>query len=424
MAHAKRMAERLPPLYREGELIAGVLGVPGVAVDVLDEDMLGVQVAHWFDRAVEQADVARLAELLDLVPEPWQTVGLFRAWVHAFRDALLREGAVTTAAITSFVRAYGEAFQSGEEMLALPPLDEFESAPSPTRAALVENPVLRREQRTPTTGGIEPLHQFELVNGSLDPAPVSFLVTGLPDSPECVPLIANVTTGEALVYLGHVETGRRVWIGPDDAGLAVARLEREAVTDRLISITGLEPGRPWDAPSVVTPARALTLLPGTNALWFLPVAHFDRSGLDRFLLALAGLDLREGRYDETAFDSSLFYLDPAMTLHAVWEEAEPAAFDVQLPAGTLRHAAGAEADARAARERLRTSLQASVDRLRATGVRGGVAIQPFRETQRAADALVSVQPMVRREIGPTGADAMPDAGGVFGVTSFDDSTYR
>jgi hypothetical protein len=386
--------------------------------------MLGVQVAHWFDRAVERADVARLAALLDLVPVPWQTVRLFRAWVHAFRDALLRDGAVTAAAITGFVRAYAEAFQQGEEILALPPLDEFEPASSPTRPALVENPPLRREQRAPGAGGIEPLHQFELVNRGLDPAPLSFLLTGLPDGPECVPLLANVTTGQALVYLAPVQTGSRLWIGADDAGQAVARHEREIVTDRLVSVTGLEPGRPWDAPSVVSPARGLTLVPGANTLWFLPVAHFDRPGLDRFLLALAGLELREGRYDETAFDTSLFYLDPAMTLHAVWQEAEPAALDVELPAGTLRHPVGAEADARAARERLQSSLDASVDRLRAVGVRAGVTLEPFRETQRGGDALVSVQPLMRREIGPTGADAMPDTGGVFGVTPFDDSTYR
>ena len=424
MAHAQRMAARLPSLWRDGELVASVLGAPGVAVDVIDEDVIAVQTAHWFDRAVEPADVAKLAALLDLVPEPWQTVGLFRAWVHAFRDALLRDGAVTTDAVTGFVRAYGEAFQKGEDLLALPPLDEFESEPSPIRPALVENPPLRREQRTPTTGGIEPLHQFELVNGGLDPSPVSFLLTGLPDGPECVPLLANVTTGDALVYMGPVATGKRLWIGADGAGAAVARLERDDVTDRLVSITGLEPGRPWDAPSVVTPARALMLLPGANAMWFLPVAHFDQPGLDRFLLALAGLDMREGRYDETGFDSSLFYLDPATTLHAVWQEAEPAAFSVELPAGTLRHPAGAEADARAARGQLETSLRASVDRLRAAGVRAGVALQPFRETQRTADALVSIQPVVQREIGPTGADAITDAGGVFGVTTYDDSLFR
>jgi hypothetical protein len=416
------MAALLPPLYREGELVGALLDVPGAALDVVDEDLVSIQRSHWFDQAVELEHVAALAALLDLAPEPWQTLRLFRAWVHAFRDALLLEGSLTRPALTGFVRAYATAFQTAEQALALPPLDDFAAEPSLTRPALVENPARRREQRTPTTGGIEPLHQFELVNGGLDPVSAGFLLKGLPDGQECVPVIANVTTGEALIYHGTIATGQRLWIAPGEDGNAQARLERTDVTSRLVGVTGLVPGVPW--PSVTTPARALTLAPGPNRLWFLPVAHFDDPGLDRFLLALADLDLREGRYDETDFDHSLFYLDPAVTLHAVWTEAEPAAFAVELPAGTLRHGVGEEADARAARTQLERSLRSSIDRLRAAGVRAEVTLRDFRETQRSGDALVAIQPVVRREIGPTGADALPDAGGVFGVTGYDDSTYR
>ena len=422
MAHGAEMAALLPPLYRDGELVAGLLAVPGVALDVADEDLVAIQRSHWFDQAVELEHVTALAALLDLAPEPWQTLPLFRAWVHAFRDALLLEGSLTRPALTGFVRAYATAFQAAERVLALPPLDDFAAAPSPTRAALVENPGRRREQRTPTAGGIEPLHQFELVNGGLDAAPVSFLLTGLPDGQECLPVIANVTTGEALIYHGTIATGQRLWIAPGEDGSAQARLERTDVTSRLVGVTGLVPGTPW--PSVTTPAQAFTLAPGPNRLWFLPVAHFDDPGLDRFLLALAGLELREGRYDETAFDQSLFYLDPAVTLHAVWTEAEPAAFAIDLPAGTLRHRADEGAAARAARTQLESSLRSSIDRLRAAGVRAEVKLREFREVQRGGDALVAIQPIVRREIGPTGADTRPDAGGVFGVTGFDESTYR
>jgi hypothetical protein len=416
------MAAVLPPLYREGELVASLLDVPGVALDVVDEELVSIQRSHWFDQAVELEHAAALAAVLDLSPEPWQTLRLFRAWVHAFRDALLLEGSLTRPALTGFVRAYANAFQAAEQALALPPLDDFAAEPSATRPALVENPARRREQRAPATGGIEPLHQFEVVNGGLDPAAAGFLLKGLPDGQECVPVIANVTTGEALVYHGTIGAGQRLWIAPGEDGAAQARLERTDVTARLVGVTGLVPGTPW--PSVATPARPLSLAPGPNRLWFLPVAHFDDRGLDRFLLALADLDMHEGRFDETGFDHSLFYLDPAVTLHAVWTEAEPAAFAIELPAGTLRHEAGAEADARAARTQLESSLRSSIDRLRAAGVRAEVALRDFRETQRTGDALVAIQPIVRRELGPTGADALPDAGGVFGVTGFDDSTYR
>ena len=218
--------------------------------------------------------------------------------------------------------------------------------------------------------------------------------------------------------------GERLWLVPEQGGGVRARLEARDVTDRLVSVAALEPGLPWDEASVLSPARALTLVPGDNDLWFLPVAEFDVDGLDRFLLALADLELREGRWDRTFFDHSLFALDPAVSLHLAWTEIEPAAFEVRLPAGTMLHDPGALADATALRGELAESLDTSVGRLRPAGVRSAVVLEPFTEVQRAAEYLVARQPMVVREVGPTGADALPDVGGVFGTTPFNDSTYR
>jgi hypothetical protein len=419
------MAGRLPLLYREGELTGAVLGVPGLALDIADEDLVSIQRSHWFDRCVDRDDAAGLAAVLDLAPEEWQSLGLFRAWVHALRDALLLEGAVTRAALARFVRAYATSFQAAMGILALPPLGEFASAPDDARVAIVENPPRRRGVRAPAAGGgVEPLHRFDAAQGGLDPVPAAFLLTGLPEGPECVPLIANLTTREALLFHGTVATGERLWIVPQPDGGVRAQLEQHDVSERLVSIGELQPGQPWEEAQVRSPARAITLRPGQNELWFLPVAHYDEPGLDRFLLALADLELREGRWDETGFDHALFYLDPAVNLHAAWTEAEPAAFEVDLPAGTLRHAQGAEADARASRDRLAASLEETMTRLRAAGVRGAVRLRPFAEVQRLGDHLLARQPMVQREVGPTGADALPDAGGLFGKTPFDNSTYR
>lgn len=424
MGHAAAMARRLPPLYAEGELTAALLAVAGIAVEMLDEDLATVQRSHWLDRAVDRDDAARLAALLDVAPEPWQTLGTFRAWLHALRDALLLEGAVTRAAIERFVRAYAEGFELVTDLELLGPLGRFEDAPSPTAPALVEQPPRRREARAPAAGGVEPLHRFTVRQTGLDPVPAGILLTGLPEAPESAPVVVNLTTREAVIYLGQVGVGERLWLVPGAGGELHARLEHRDVTDRVVSVSGLEPGTPWDQASVSSPARALTLRPGDNDLWFLPVAHFDVGGLDRFLLALADLELREGRWDETAFDASLFHLDPAATLQLGWTEAEPAAFEVRLPAGTLRHPPGARAGAVGAREELTGSLGDSVDRLRAAGVRATVTLRPFQEVQRSGDHLVSRQPVVVREGGPTGADALPDPGGLFGVTGFDDSTYR
>src|SRR3954469_19885107 len=158
------MAGRLPDLYAEGELTSAALGVPGVALEILDEDLVAIQRSHWFDRAVDRDDAAALAALLDLAPSDWQSLRTFRAWLHAFRDALLLEGAVTLAGLQRFVRDYAGGFQEALRMRILPPLDQFHRAPRGCRPALVEHPPRRRELRAPATGGLEPLHRFTVRN--------------------------------------------------------------------------------------------------------------------------------------------------------------------------------------------------------------------------------------------------------------------
>ena len=45
-------------------------------------------------------------------------------------------------------------------------------------------------------------------------------------------------------------------------------------------------------------------------LWFLPLARYDLRGLDRATLAMPDLSLMEGRWDNTAFDASVFFQEP------------------------------------------------------------------------------------------------------------------
>lgn len=424
MARTSGMAARLPPLYGQGELTEALIGVPGVALEIVAEDMVAIQRSHWFDQAVDRPDGAALAMVLDLAPEPWQGLATFRAWLHALRDAMLLDGAVTRAAVERFVRAYTRTFAEAAGGAPLPPVTELAPEPRDDVASLVEQPPRRREARAPLQGGIEPLHRFTVRQTGLDPTLTGALLTGLPEGRECAPVIANLTTRQALIFRGVVGVGERLWITPDGADRLHARLEARDVDAQVVSVNAFEPGRPWDEAAVLSPARSLTLVPGDNDLWFLPVAHFDVEGLDRFLLALADLEQREGVWDRTLFDHSLFALDPAVTLHLAWTESEPAAFEVRLPAGTMLHRPGELADTLATRDELATSLDRSLGRLRPAGVRAAVVLGEFSEVQRAAEHLVSRQPVVVREVGPTGADSLPDAGGVFGTTPFDESTYR
>src|SRR5207244_3568075 len=106
-------------------------------------------------------------------------------------------------------------------------LNRWSGSQSDTMPAFIENPLLRRVKKAPAIGGIDPLTQFEVVNSGLDEARAGFLLTGLPTAPESVPVIANLTTGQALIVMDSVPPGARLWIRPESNGQVTAMLEGE-----------------------------------------------------------------------------------------------------------------------------------------------------------------------------------------------------
>ena len=424
MAHIEDIIGRLPQLYRDGELVRDVLEVPALQMEILDELSLEVQQAHWFNSAVELDDAAALATILGIQPETWQGLRQFRAWVHALRNAWLRHGTVTQAGLQAFVMEYIRLFQQAVGIIAIRSFAQFNEQFVVNDASFVENPPARKHVRIPAIDGIEPLHQFEIIQTGVDESVVNFLLTGLPTAPEFVPVVANISTGEALIFLGQIPPGQRLWIYSNVEGGVEARLENRDVSNKLYSVSNLEPGTPWEDAQVERPAKSLKLRRGKNDLWFLPIAHFDSQGLDRCLMALADLQLKQGRLDQTHFDSSLFYQEPVITLDAAWIEHEPASFQMHLPAGAMTHGAGEVSDALQDRDRLGSSLNLGINRLRAAGVKASVTLQPFSEMQRQQDFLTDVHPRIFREVGPTGIERIPDVGGLFQKTSFEDSTFR
>ena len=413
MKRVDDMAGRLPQLYREGEMVRQFLDQPAVQIEIVDEYAARVQRAHWVNETLELEEAAGLAALLDFTPDGWQTLDLFRTWVHSQRDATLINGAVTVAGINRFLSEYKTGFEGATDI-------SFER-----RAAdLVEYPKRRRYAAAPAVGGLVPLSRFSVDMKGLDETVVSILLTGLSGGPESVPVVVNLTTGEGLVFLGNVAPGQRLWLQAREDRSVAAHLERADATAQLRSLTGLVPGTVWSSSQVQNPPRALRLARGVNDLWFLTVAHFDAFGLDRFLLGLADLALRQGRWEETAFDHALFYQDPGVQLRMTWIETEPASIQARLPLGLALRRATAPGRAEHDRDQFAASVAQGVTRLKAAGVRSEVLAVAFTETQPTNDFLTHTQPVTVREVGATGGERMPDKGGVFGVTGFGDSTYR
>ena len=460
MSHLQNMLALLPHLYRDGELVHGLMGVPAVEHEFLDEDARAVQRAHFFNALLNLDEAVNLAAVLDIPLEDWQTLQTYRAWVHALRNAMLRFGTVTVHAMTHFVGEYARGFQAAEALdltpdtptsptgwLVIPEVDgdpalqePLQSPESPyawessyryDRPVLIENPPKRETQRVVNATGIEPLHQFSIDQRGLNDSLAGLLYVGVPGPQEFVPTLVNVTTGQALVYLGQVPVGKRLWIRPRPDGQIEALLESDDVSDRVYSVSNVEPGTAWQVDDAENPTQALRLNRGVNDLWFLPIAHYDAPGLDRVLLALADLDMRQGRFDQTSFDKSLFYQDPGVALFISWLETEPAAFEVRLPAHAMRRrvAAGENTpqrrnDALEQRDLLVSALNQGVHKMQGAGIKGSVSFQELAERQQQLDRLTMILPIKVREAGVTGSDQLVNAGGAFGVTDFNDSTYQ
>jgi hypothetical protein len=427
MGRHEALTAHLPHLYREGPLVSGLTATWAIQLDLLDEGALTVQRAHWFDVTPDDAEAAALAALLDIVPEEFHAdLREFRPWVHALRDGVLRGGSVTREALRVLVDRYVRGFQAATAIRMVPPIDAWAvPAPggAPARAVLHEHPSVLRAARLPATGAVEPLARLHVTNRGIDPAPWAVVLTGTGGGAEYAPFLANRTTGDAVVLRGRIGLGQVLVIAPrgDDRSRLRAELDGVDVTDRLDTYPALvtSPGGPGQRSAA---PEALHLARGDNELWFLPLAHYDTPGLDRYLLALAGDALRTGRFDQTDFDAALFAQPPEVSATLLWVEATPASLEVQLPGWALMVPAGGTDAGCAARERLRTGLDVAVADAAAAGVATEVVLATLTERQPARDRLVVVLPRTFREAGPTGADRITDASGTFGVTGFDDST--
>jgi len=460
MAHLDNMLELLPHLYRDGALVQGVLGAPAVEHEFIDLAAFEVQRAHHFNATYDLEEAVNLGALLDIPVEEWQTLRTYRAWVHAYRDAILRFGTVTGQASIHFVGEYSAGFQAAEGLdiisaissnasgwLQVPAIDGDPSLQAPLiseespyswratyqyeRPVFVENPPKRLFKHVPGPSGLEPLHQFTIDQKGLDESLTSLLYTGIPGPREFCPTLINVTTGQALVYLGEVPIGERLWIRPLPDGQIEAELEGEDVSANVYSVSQVTPGTAWEVDETQSPAETLRLARGINQLWFLPIAHFGAPGLDRVLLALGGLDLKQGRYDLTNFDQSLFYQDPGVTLFMSWLETQPAAYEVHLPSPSLRrriaigeNTVEAREEALAMRDTLQSALTSGVNKLKGAGIEASVHFIEFQERQQQLDRLTMIQPIKLSDAGTMGTDRVVDAGGTFGVTDFNDSTFQ
>jgi hypothetical protein len=419
------MRDRLPPIWSadEGTLTHSLLALIANQLASYDEDMDRVQRSHWVDTAFDITDLARIGALFQIAPAPWETESLFRVRLKATIAARLR-GAVSRDVLEFvLVAILGGAQQAlGVRYANLPATagqgsSVFHTGPDgpPDSPAFVEFPTRRRRSADLLDNGAlrRPLARITLENTGLFPVPLQGVIRGVQGAKTAVPLIANLTNGQVMVYGGKVACGQELLVGVNDDGDVTADLDGEDASADFFTGSGFAPGAEFTPVLPDPDPRPLMLERGENTLWVFPLALYDQPGLGSAVFAMPQADTGHGRWEgdgsHPPFDKALFEQPPAISFDLFWDEATPATFHFRIPAGLVRLEAGQSADPVIDRNRLFSLMNETVEDLAAAGTNAQVLAHPLRGTQRQDDRmrvldptrLSDTQPMTSRLAGLT-----------------------
>lgn len=433
MTALDRILNVLPPTYPvdEASVVYQFLNAIALDLDAAAEDLDRMRRTHWFDLVYRLADMEKLAALAGVRRRSWETLPVFRARVRALVDARLG-GSVGPRAISTFIY---ESLRGAEDALGgtlVPGLASRDRTaafaddpgrPQWTPLRLVENPLrLAHSSALAARGGRVPyLYRWTDTNHGAEPAPATITVIGRAGGRTAVPVLANLTTGQALGYGGVLGVGQRLTVapGPDpgaDGRSARALLDDDRdVTARVFSLSGFQLGRPFaladaDPAGPLLPVQAR----GRNQWVYVSGALYGVSGLDATYLQIAGDLLREGVFDGSSFDQAVFPSGVAAALALEWTEHEPAAFQVIVPRGVvaLRTSLGDLA------AEVGDALAADLADLHAAGVRAVLVLRPFTEPQPMRTRVRLPWVRLPRQVASAGERVTVGVGGRFGESTF------
>jgi hypothetical protein len=437
----ERILDVLPPPYAVADdaVIPGVLDDLALELDAVQEDLDRLRRTHWVDFVYRFEDIAKLAALVGIAPIPGETLVSFRVRLIALVQARLR-GAVGPEEIRAFVHDYLAGAEAALDSTFVPGLSRYDSEsafrPDPAHPgyrplALVENPLrVRRSATLAAAHGLVPyLYRWQEHNRGLADTVARFVVTGRSGGRTAVPLLVNMTTRELVGYAGVLRVGQRLELVPADDGpgtrTARALLDGRDVTSRIFSVGGFELGVPFE-PSDRDPEPLLPrLVRGANDWTYLSVGLYGVDGLDHVFYAIADDSLREGLFDATFFDHSVFPSGPVASIEMEWTEVEPASFEVHVPRYLVITAPEvADAGATPVDELVGEALDEAIAEIHAAGVRAQVLFDPFVGTQEQRIVVTLPWLVVPPEVGPSGEGERLTFGGRYGDSGLDTSRFE
>jgi len=398
MSALDRIRDLIPPPYtiEDDSVLSGLIDGFALECDSAQEDIDRMRRTHWVRQAYRFEDLRRIGALFDIEPLTWENLKTYRLRLITLIAARL-SGALGPSDIRKFVHDY---LVGAEDALKVTLILGLRGVPEDSvdpwqrtdkrkffePLELAEFPlVTRRSKALAARGGFVPvLYRWTETNRGLEDSTATFRIMGMGSDRTAIPVLLNITTGDMILYHDRLTAGALLEISLDEDAenerTARATVNGADVTHKLRSVSGVELGRAETLVDLDESPQLPRFRRGDNEWIFLSVGFFDLPALDRTFFALADGMLREGRFDETQFDQSLFPSGSLAYLDMSWVESEPASFEVRVPRNVVSAPSGRPDDA-APYDLVADALRRSLQSLHAAGVRARLRFMPFTEQQ-------------------------------------------
>lgn len=344
------------------KLLYQVVGALAGPLERLSHQLVEVMWAHWVNRAQDVHDLERIAALYGVSRFDGEPRERFRRRLKALVRILLG-GTATPAAVLQVAAAtlgldiWDEAGRPQLVPGQQPNITLARANGRTAPIALVETPwkAVEPEEALCVNGQRLGFHQDDF-----EPVVPIIVITGLGDR-TVQPVITNLTNGQVIGYLDTVPDGQRLVIAPD----GTARLEGRDVPNRLFSMQGgfydrdafdrertrfvlRRPRGAFDLAGLSRPGFTFAnwptqvqtpALPRGDSDWHVTatIGRFGRTAYGRCVWdASDPQQFRQGQFDHTGWNASIFQLEPSLKVALRWQERERATFEVRVPWSLVR----------------------------------------------------------------------------------------
>lgn len=351
---------RFPDFYEAQDpqkLLYGVLSALAAPLERLDRQLIEAMWSHWPRRAQDIQDLEQIAALYGVRRFDGEPRERFRQRLLALVRILLTGTATPGALLQVAAATLGLDVwdASGQPQLSPGSIANATLAPVTGRTqplTLVETPwqAIEPEAVACVNGQRLGFHQDDFA-----PVVPTLVVTGVGER-TVEPLVVNLTSGQAIGYLGNVPDGQRLVIRPD----GTARLDGRDVSERLYALQGgfydrdafdqararlvrRQPRaafglRGLDGPDFLFAGQPTAVqtprLPVGDSEWAVTatIGRFGRTAFGRAVWDAPDPQVfQQGRFAVTPWDGSLFTLAPSLHLALRWQERERAVCELRVP---------------------------------------------------------------------------------------------